>query len=491
MSKLYIFGIGGTGSRVLKSLTMLLAAGVDCGVKTIVPIIIDRDTSNQDLTRTELLIKDYIVVNKIAERTKENKFFKTKIELLNNKLLLPLKGDTKTFKDYIGRNETMNLENQALVDMLFSNETLDMDMTVGFQGNPNIGSVVLNQFDDNDIFKAFSNDFTDEDSKIFIVSSIFGGTGASGFPLLLKELHNKKENAEKLGLSNWSKINKAKIGALSVLPYFNVKCSTDNSLVNSDTFHDKAKAALTYYLTLNKQLDTLYYIGDNTPSTFEHNKGGEAQQNNAHFVELASALAILDFVNPEKENENYHSVSDEPTKVCRNKTTYGEFGINFGQDGSCNIIDFSNFETTKRQLVEPLSRFLLFRNYMTYVFDKQYNYQPYGYRIGRPAKSLRNKEVIKKMVEVQAKFYEWLNEMQSDQHNRKFIPFSLSTTNAFDFVLGNTNVIAKPSWSDNIGYKDWARIDNELNRQKIKEKFEQEELFLELFYRTTSNLIKL
>ena len=29
MAKLYIFGIGGTGSRVLRSLTMLLAAGVD------------------------------------------------------------------------------------------------------------------------------------------------------------------------------------------------------------------------------------------------------------------------------------------------------------------------------------------------------------------------------------------------------------------------------------------------------------------------------
>ena len=39
MSKLYVFGIGGTGSRVIRSLTMLLAAGVECN-DTIVPIII-------------------------------------------------------------------------------------------------------------------------------------------------------------------------------------------------------------------------------------------------------------------------------------------------------------------------------------------------------------------------------------------------------------------------------------------------------------------
>ena len=52
MSKLYIFGIGGTGSRVLRSFTMMLAAGVKIGVNEIVPIIIDPDVSNADLTRT-------------------------------------------------------------------------------------------------------------------------------------------------------------------------------------------------------------------------------------------------------------------------------------------------------------------------------------------------------------------------------------------------------------------------------------------------------
>ena len=177
MSKLYVFGIGGTGARVLKSLTMLLAAGVECGVDAIVPIIIDRDLSNKDLSRTKLLIENYIKVNKVAEAKKG--FFNTKIKLLNNELFLQLNDNTQKFDDFIGRN-TMSTENQALMDMLFSKETLNLDMAAGFQGNPNIGSVVLNQFDDNDVFKAFANDFQDGD-KIFIISSIFGGTGASGF----------------------------------------------------------------------------------------------------------------------------------------------------------------------------------------------------------------------------------------------------------------------------------------------------------------------
>ena len=62
MSKLYVFGIGGTGSRVLRSFTMMLAAGVKIGANEIVPIIIDPDVSNADLTRTVTLMNTYRAV---------------------------------------------------------------------------------------------------------------------------------------------------------------------------------------------------------------------------------------------------------------------------------------------------------------------------------------------------------------------------------------------------------------------------------------------
>lgn len=60
MSKIYIFGIGGTGSRVIKSLTMLLASGVQMDSDAIVPIIIDPDVAAADLTRTVDLIHTLI-----------------------------------------------------------------------------------------------------------------------------------------------------------------------------------------------------------------------------------------------------------------------------------------------------------------------------------------------------------------------------------------------------------------------------------------------
>lgn len=66
MSKLFIFGIGGTGSRVLRALTMLMASGVKLGHQQVVPIIIDPDAGNADLTKATTLLNNYLSIhNKI------------------------------------------------------------------------------------------------------------------------------------------------------------------------------------------------------------------------------------------------------------------------------------------------------------------------------------------------------------------------------------------------------------------------------------------
>lgn len=498
MSKLYVFAIGGTGSRVLRSLTMLLASGVDCGVDTLVPIVIDRDTANRDFTRTQLLIEDYIAVNDMTAKSGENKFFKTKIKLLNNDLCLKLTDNTQKFDDYIGKN-TLSSANKALVEMLFSKETLGLDMTVGFQGNPNIGSVVLNQFDESDVFKAFANDFQDGD-QIFIISSIFGGTGASGFPLLQKVLHTDNLNDSKGNkLSNWGLVNKSPIGAITVLPYFNVKSASEDSLVNSDTFIDKTKAALSYYKNLDKNLDVLYYIADGNPTSYEHHKGGDTQRNNAHFVELASAMALLDFVNPNKSTTNFKRNSEGEIT----QTVYKEFAISSDEKAE---LDFTNLtDETKKLIIKPLSRFALFSKYMGYmavereengkknrtieeensIFKAQYKHQPYSRKW---SKEIGNNENIKKLKEVQKRYLSWLLEME--EQTRKFTPFNLEQKTALDFVRDNVNIVNPAKWNDKL-YTNWSRLDNELNRQinNVDKSFTEDQQFIELFYRATQALI--
>ncbi len=202
MARLFIFAIGGTGSRVLKSLTMLLAAGVKPNSSTefeIVPIIIDPHKSNEDLKRTARMLENY---QTIADRAgADSGFFSTRITTLDklvtsqNRLsgsfTFNLQQVSNTqFKDYIDFAQLSD-PSRALADILFSGKSinkrdeevnlLDVEMDIGFVGNPNIGSVVLNQFKDSEEFKEVASNFNADD-RIFIISSIFGGTGAAGFP---------------------------------------------------------------------------------------------------------------------------------------------------------------------------------------------------------------------------------------------------------------------------------------------------------------------
>ena len=235
MAKLYVFGIGGTGSRTLRALSMLLASGVECEFETVVPVIIDPDASAADMTRTVDALTRYMEVRKSLDfnSANDNRFFKTEIcpiqDMSSFKLDLE-NTENVTFRDFMKTNQ-MNDASRAFISMLFSQANLDSDMVVGFKGNPNIGSVVLNQFSTSEAYKAFSNAFEDGD-RVFIISSIFGGTGASGFPLLLKTLRNDKTS------QHWTYIQKATVGAVTVLPYFNVE-QDDNSGVDSSTFYSK------------------------------------------------------------------------------------------------------------------------------------------------------------------------------------------------------------------------------------------------------------
>ena len=298
MSKLYVFGIGGTGSRVLRSLTMMLAAGVKTSQSDVVPIVIDPDSANADLTRTVALMNKYATLRQYLTFPEKGQgtFFKAKIDqILPNYNLLIKDTEDRQFQQFI-ELPAMNKQNQAMMRMLFSEKNLASSMNVGFKGNPNIGSVVLNQIVNSEDFITFANSFEKGD-KIFIVSSIFGGTGASGFPLLLKTLRTGDT------FPNNDLINKAEIGAVTILPYFKLEQSEDSE-IDSSTFISKAKSALAYYennISKNNQINALYFLADNMSNTYANHEGGTQQRNSAHLIEFLAASAAFDFANKHHE----------------------------------------------------------------------------------------------------------------------------------------------------------------------------------------------
>ncbi len=342
MAKLYVFAIGGTGSRVLRSLTMLAAAGVDLHANEIVPIIIDPDASNADLTRTVTLMNCYNTIRKGIEfsETNETSFLRPEIgEYVQNYTLHIKDTEDKRFDQFI-EYASLSLENKAMMSMLFSEKNLNAQMQVGFKGNPNIGSVVLNQIVSSPQFDEFATSFAEGD-KIFIISSIFGGTGASGFPLLLKTLRD-----EKATFPNHSIINKAEIGAITILPYFKLQPS-DQSEIDSTTFISKARSALAYYETNvvgNDSINALYYLADDG-NTYDNNDGGSMQQNPAHIIEFIAATAAVNFMNKDYSGKHLNL----------------EFGIQDIKDN--DGVTFGKFYSeTEGLLIKPMTQFALMAN---------------------------------------------------------------------------------------------------------------------------------
>lgn len=480
MGKLFVFGIGGTGSRVLKSLTMLLMAGVKLNVDEIIPIIIDKDETNGDMLRTKELIDKYLETRG-ALVNDSGKFFSTKMTLLNDNLILPLVDKQKKFSDYISYNQ-LHKEDKALADALFSKNALNMVTTEGFRGIPSIGSVVLNQFENTESINTFANLFKSGD-KIFIVSSIFGGTGASGFPLLVKTLRSN------INLPNWDSVNKAPIGSISVLPYFIVGESNETNKVNvdSDTFYSKAKAALAYYSeTLDGKIDSMYYVGDKKFSKFDYNAGGDKQSNEAHFVELLAALSIVDFASK--------SFSTDRTI----ETKYYEFGYNPEKVNSESIV-FSSLHTETRKIIcNPLIQFYVFNQYMKYVFNGQHKHQPWSHNY--PFKKQNNydniymdSDAMKNLNDCFQYFVKWLEELGCEKHQHRFEPFNLKTT-TFNFIKGNSSDMSVRNGS--FRYKNWSWFDNQLNKiahnkdVNVSDSLSKDQRFLEMFYRASQVFVR-
>lgn len=315
--RLFIFAIGGTGSRVLKSLTMLCAAGVRprdpaTGAPMerfeIVPMIVDPHQSGQDVKRTVELLRDYVKIRKsiYTDLDRADGFFATKISTL--KSLMPDSGaplpdsflfnmsavERMKFSEFIDYNG-LDEENQALMQMLFSAGQLDTSMRIGFVGAPNIGSVALNRFKDSEEFHAFGN-VIGEGDRIFFISSIFGGTGAAGFPIMVKNMRH----AQDADITGRGYLHTARIGALTVLPYFNIEHDAESAINKSD-FLVKTRSALHYYdkaLTAEGRslVDTIYYLGDKAVSApYTNDPGEHGQKNAAHLIELTGALSVFDF----------------------------------------------------------------------------------------------------------------------------------------------------------------------------------------------------
>ena len=287
MKKVFVFCIGGTGERVMKSITMLMAAGMSTHGFTVVPIIVDPHLDLDEKKNLQTLIDKYVEIHQEAseDRKSPKGFFEAEMALINtldtqtnntNKAA----GENRSYAEFlnIGSLDTKSINN-FLIQTLYSKENLDNHLSVGFRGNPNVGTVVLQEMlEGASWYNAFKTHCGEED-RVFIISSIFGGTGASGYPLLERKIRNTVDSQT---------VSDVFMGAVTVLPYYGLTDPNKNkSKIDSANFMTKAKAALTYYERTVKS-DLLYYVGETTLQAF-HENNEKTQPDEVASLDLASA----------------------------------------------------------------------------------------------------------------------------------------------------------------------------------------------------------
>ena len=269
-------------------------------------------------------------------------------------------------------------------------------------------------------------------------------------------------------------LSEAPIGAVTLLPYFNLKVNEDSS-IKADSFVTKAKAALNYYeknVTGNNTLDDMYYLGDNFSSEgYENCDGGGDQINKAHIVELLAALSVIDF---------------NAKEVIRPITTsFHEFGLD---KDAAQTVTFNDFGYSTQDLLKrSMSQFAFMASYL--------NNRDIEHRLSQKWAKERNQLLGRSFFTSQ--FYrllenfknlydEWLSELEENRMG--FKPF-LADKNVSDVLEKVDGYKPKYSFVPFVK-KSYDLIDERLgkNLSKIQGNTEAPQTFMELFYITTKEL---
>jgi hypothetical protein len=196
--------------------------------------------------------------------------------------------------DKLERAGSMDAE---LLQLLFERPELDMSIAQGFRGRPAIGATVLAQavnFEREPWLKL--RDLIKERGKqggvhVLLAGSVFGGSGASGVPTLVRLLERELRDD----------LAKLRLGLVLMLPFFSFR-PVQNEAIQADpaAFHTATAEALKYYHEHEflRFCHSIYCVGEEVPTDVAVSAVGAREQRNApHFVELIAGMGGMRFFN--------------------------------------------------------------------------------------------------------------------------------------------------------------------------------------------------
>lgn len=445
MKKVFVFCIGGTGIRVMKSITMLMAGGMDTNGYLVVPIILDPHLDLEEKKNLHSLISSYQDIYKATVNNGNQTlnslggFFGSEIRTidnLNNQTndTQETAGSKEKFRSYINlANLGTSDINNFLVETLFSTKNLNNPLSVGFKGNPNVGTVVLGEMIEGaEWFKSFKQ-HCEKDDRVFIISSIFGGTGASGFPLLEKKI--KFANNEPT-------VKNALMGAVTVLPYYGLKDpTTTGSDIDSKNFYTKTKAALAYYQGTVKS-DYLYYVGERRLKQVYDNDE-KIQDDKANFIELVAASALFDFLKREQPSQQqFLSRAIEDDK---------------------DSLDLLSLGTGYKDIVKSVADFMILRLLVDELPEERFF--PLKKNRGFD-KSFYNDSAMQSLKRFCDTYYSWYSELA--QNKRAFTPINYEDNKKMGGWIKTMSLDAK---NDSFYLLEMIKVSNKDNDNEHSNKF--------------------
>ena len=318
--EVFVIGIGGTGMRCIESFIHLCAIGMfdDTNVNM---LALDTDKDNGNFSRLKSLKEAYLNTKGIGKSHSPLKdtFFSANLHYYQ---FSPDYSNKSTFKQVFNYDDAKynHPDEAAVADLLLTESAKSFDLKHGYRAQTHLGSMLMYhsiineiaQGDPNSDLRCFIQKLIDASGagnpRVFILGSVFGGTGASSIPIIPKAIRD----AAKL-MSGATDIEKnSYFGATLLTAYFSFPQPTDDEfakqkiIATSDKFALNSQAAMMFYEadeTVRKTYQRLYMMGTDDIS-WKPGKvkgktitGGMEQENDSHYIELLAACAAWHFFN--------------------------------------------------------------------------------------------------------------------------------------------------------------------------------------------------
>ncbi|MDR1723189.1 MAG: tubulin-like doman-containing protein [Tannerella sp.] len=366
MANIFVIGIGGTGMRCIEAFTHLCAIGMFDNTDVHL-LALDTDKDNGNFTRLKNLKEAYIKTKGVNKKqfALADTFFSANLHYYQ---FSPDYSEKSTFDAIYNYGDTKysNPEKAAIADLLFTDNAKSFDLKHGYRAQTHLGSILMyhsiineiKQNDRGDLKRFIQELITASNSgkpRVFILGSVFGGTGASSIPIIPKAI---KEAASLISDATDIERN-AYFGATLLTSYFSFPLPSDSEkasqkvIATSDKFALNSQAAMMFYEadgTVKKTYQKFYMMGTEgmewQPSKVKDKTitGGESQENDSHYIELLAAFAAYHFFNSPEQGTDEVGLSglDDLKAEHRVEYLYRTFNEN-------KRIDFTDFVGSEKK----------------------------------------------------------------------------------------------------------------------------------------------